>query len=147
MTGPKIYFTIPLFGGIPITQTTVSSFVVMVLLCIAGICLGRNLQKRPGARQVLVEKGVTVLYDMVADTMGPHNLYWTPYVGALFLSSLFGASIVDDRHPALGHGGSFHHADLGTHDQCAVLGLRHPCQRLFRLAERFSRNPSPSCCP
>ena len=26
MNGPKIYFTIPLFGGIPITQTTVSSF-------------------------------------------------------------------------------------------------------------------------
>lgn len=93
MTGPKIYFTIPLFGGIPITQTTVSSFVVMVLLCIAGICLGRNLQKRPGRRQVLVEKGVTVLYDMVADTMGPHNLYWTPYIGALFLSSLFGTLI------------------------------------------------------
>ena len=93
MTGPKIYFTIPLFGGIPITQTAVSSFVVMVLLCIAGICLGRNLQKRPGARQVLVEKGVTVLYDMVADTMGPHNLYWMPYVGALFLSSLFGTLI------------------------------------------------------
>lgn len=93
MTGPKIYFTIPLFGGIPITQTTVSSFVVMVLLCIAGICLGRNLQKRPDRRQVLVEKGVTALYDMVADTMGPHNLYWTPYVGALFLSSLFGTLI------------------------------------------------------
>ena len=32
MNGPKIYFTIPLFGGIGITQTTVSSFVVMLLL-------------------------------------------------------------------------------------------------------------------
>ena len=40
MNGPKIYFTIPLFGGIPITQTTVSSFAVMLLLCIAGIVLG-----------------------------------------------------------------------------------------------------------
>ena len=53
---PKIYFTIPLFGGIPITQTTVSSFAVMLLLCIAGIVLGSNLQKRPSRRQVLVEK-------------------------------------------------------------------------------------------
>ena len=44
MTGPKIYFTIPILGGIPITQTLVSSFVVMVLLCVAGILLGRNLQ-------------------------------------------------------------------------------------------------------
>ena len=56
MNGPKIYFTIPLFGGIPITQTTVSSFAVMLLLCIAGIVLGSNLQKRPSRRQVLVEK-------------------------------------------------------------------------------------------
>ena len=65
MNGPKIYFTIPLFGGIGITQTTVSSFVVMLLLCIAAVVLGSNLQKRPSRRQVLVEKGVTMLYDMV----------------------------------------------------------------------------------
>ena len=26
MNGPKIYFTIPLFGGIPITQTTPPAF-------------------------------------------------------------------------------------------------------------------------
>lgn len=93
MNGPKIYFTIPLLGGIPITQTAVSSFVVMVLLCTAGIILGRNLQKRPSRRQVLVEKGVSMLYDMVRDTMGAHNLYWTPYIGALFLSSLGGSLI------------------------------------------------------
>ena len=93
MTGPKIYFTIPILGGIPITQTLVSSFVVMVLLCVAGILLGRNLQKRPSRRQVLVEKGMSMLYDMVRDTMGEHNLYWTPYIGALFLSSLGGTLI------------------------------------------------------
>ena len=56
MNGPKIYFTAPILGGIPITQTAASSFVVMLILCIAGIVLGRNLQKRPGRRQVLVEK-------------------------------------------------------------------------------------------
>ncbi len=83
MNGPKIYFTIPLFGGIPITQTTVSSFAVMLLLCIAGIVLGSNLQKRPSRRQVLVEKGVTMLYGMVEDTMGKHNSYWTPYIGGI----------------------------------------------------------------
>ena len=93
MNGPKIYFTIPLFGGISITQTTVSSFVVMLLLCIAAVVLGKDLQKRPGRRQVLVEKGVTMLYDMVESTMGKHNSYWTPYIGALFLSSLCGTLI------------------------------------------------------
>lgn len=93
MNGPKIYLTIPIFGGIPITQTIVSSFVVMVCLCVAGILLGRNLQKRPSRRQVLVEKGVSMLYGMVEDTMGKHNAYWTPYIGALFLSSICGSYI------------------------------------------------------
>lgn len=93
MNGPKIYFTIPLFGGIGITQTTVSSFVVMLLLCLAAVVLGSNLQKRPSRRQVLVEKGVTMLYDMVESTMGKHNSYWTPYIGALFLSSICGSFI------------------------------------------------------
>lgn len=93
MNGPKIYFTLPFFGGIPITQTAVSSFVVMVCLCVAGILLGRNLQKRPSRRQVLVEKGVSALYGMVEDTMGKHNSYWTPYIGALFLSSICGSYI------------------------------------------------------
>ena len=91
MNGPKIYFAIPLFGGIGITQTTVSSFVVMLLLCIAAVMLGSNLQKRPSRRQVLVEKGVTMLYDMVESTMGKHNSYWTPYIGALFCSSVLGS--------------------------------------------------------
>ena len=88
MNGPKIYFTIPLFGGIGITQTTVSSFVVMLLLCIAAVVLSSNLQKRSRCFQVLVEKGVTMLYDMVESTMGKHNSYWTPYIGALFLSPI-----------------------------------------------------------
>ena len=93
MNGPKIYFTIPLFVGIPITQTTVASFVVMVTLCVAGYFLGRNLKKRPGRTQVLVEKLVTMLYNMVAETMGKHNIHWAPYIGALFLSSLGGSLI------------------------------------------------------
>lgn len=93
VTGPGIYFTIPLFGGIPITQTAVASFVVMVLLCVAGVLLGRNLKKRPGKMQVITEKGVGMIYDLVGDAMGPHNAGWTPYIAALFLSSLGGSLI------------------------------------------------------
>jgi len=93
MNGPKIYFTIPILGGIPITQTAVSSFVVMLILCVSGIILGRNLQKRPTRRQALVEKLVMMLYNLVEDTMGKHNSYWTPYIGALFLSSICGSLI------------------------------------------------------
>ena len=48
MNGPKIYFTIPLLGGIDITQTTVSSFVVMVLLCTAAVVLGMTVNDVSG---------------------------------------------------------------------------------------------------
>ena len=58
VTGPFIYFTIPIFGGIPVTQTAVSCAVVTILLCTAFILLGRDLKKRPGGKQVLVEKGL-----------------------------------------------------------------------------------------
>ena len=88
VTGAYVYFTIPIFGGIPISQTTVSSFVVTILLCWACIYFGKRLKKRPDGKQVLVEKGVMMLRNMVVETMGEHNVRWTPFIGTIFLSSL-----------------------------------------------------------
>ncbi len=93
VTGPFIYFTIPIFGGIPITQTTVSSFLITVTLIILGIWLGKNIQKRPDGKQVLVEKGVMMIHGMVVDTMGPHNAHWTPFIATIFISSICGSLI------------------------------------------------------
>ena len=93
VTGPFIYFEIPIFGGIPITQTTVSSFIITVLLCIACVYLGKNLRKRPDGKQVLVEKGISMMHGMVVDTMGAHNAHWTPFIIVLFLSSICGSLI------------------------------------------------------
>lgn len=88
VTGAFVYFTIPIFGGIPITQTTVSFLLVTVLLCWASVYLGKGLQKRPDGKQVLVEKGVMMLRGMVVETMGEHNVHWTPFIGTIFLSSI-----------------------------------------------------------
>lgn len=95
VTGPKILCTFSFFGlfDVTITETVLSSFLVMAALVILSICLGRNLKKRPGRRQVLVEKVVGMLYNMVRDTMGEHNLRFAPYIGALFCSSLLGTLI------------------------------------------------------
>ena len=91
--GAYKYFTIPIFGGIDITQTTVSSLIVTILLCTAFIYLGKNLKKRPDGKQVLVEKGVLILHNMVVETMGEHNAHWLPFIGTLFLSSICGSLI------------------------------------------------------
>ena len=93
VTGAYIYFEIPIFGGIAVTQTDLSLLVVTILLSLAAYFLGRDLKKRPGGAQVLVEKAVTTLRNLVSDTMGPHNVGWTPYIGTVFLSSICGSLI------------------------------------------------------
>ena len=94
VSGPKIYcaITTPWFD-INITQTTVSLLVVTLGLIIAAFLVTRNLKKRPGRGQVIVEKLVSMLYGLVEDTMGKHNLSFAPYIGTLFLSSIFGSLI------------------------------------------------------
>ena len=91
--GAFVYFTIPVFGGIPITQTTISGLVVTLLLCCAFIYLGKDLKKRPDGKQVLVEKGVMMLYGLVCDTMGKHNVHYLPLIGTIFLSSILSSLI------------------------------------------------------
>ena len=91
--GAFVYFTIPIFGGIPITQTTVSHLIVTIFLCTASILLGKRLKKRPDGLQVMVEKGVMMLHNMVVETMGAHNAHWMPFIATIFLSSICGSFI------------------------------------------------------
>ncbi len=88
VSGSYVYYTIPILGGINITQTTVSGLVVTILLCLAFYYCGKDLKKRPDGKQVLVEKGVLMLYNMVVDTMGKHNAHFLPLIGTIFLSSI-----------------------------------------------------------
>ena len=101
VSGPKVYFELPF--DLPdtaiftmknlITQTTVTLFVVTLVLIILAYALTRKITKRPGRIQVLLEKVVTMLYNLVESTMGKHNLKFAPYIGTLFASSIFGSII------------------------------------------------------
>ena len=93
VTGPYIYFTIPIFGGINVTQTMVSSILVTAILCIACVVLGKSLTTRPSGKQVLLEKGISMMHCMVVDTMGAHNAHWTPFIITVFISSITGSLI------------------------------------------------------
>ena len=93
VTGAYVYFVIPIFGGIPISQTVVSSTLVTIILCTLFIVLGKKVEKRPGKLQVLVEKGVSMITNLTASAMGAHNVHWTPFMGCLFLCSIFGSYI------------------------------------------------------
>ena len=91
--GAFIYFTIPILGGINITQTTISHLIVTIALCWFCIWMGKRLKKRPDGLQVMVEKGVTMMRNMVVESMGPHNAHWTPFITTIFISSLCGSFI------------------------------------------------------
>lgn len=75
ITGPKVIFTIPVLGGIPISETVVNSWIVMAILVIGSMLLTRNLQKVPKGAQVLVEKVVETLYSFVESTMGKDKVF------------------------------------------------------------------------
>lgn len=94
MNGPKVIFEIPIAGGIPITQTIISSWVVMIVLILVSIWLTRGMSIVPTSRkQIVVEKLVGMLYDLVEGTMGAHNIRYAPYIGTLLLSSVCGSLI------------------------------------------------------
>lgn len=90
ITGARIYFTIPIFGGIPITETIVNSWLVMLI--IIGLCLflTSNLTVRAVTkRQVIAEMLVTTAKSFVNNNMGPKFAHYAPFIAALFASSLF----------------------------------------------------------
>lgn len=89
VNGPKILFTIDILGGIPITETIVNGWIVIAALTVICFFLGRNLSLRnPSKRQIVAEKLVTMLYNLVGDVMGKHNLRFAPYIGTLFAYSI-----------------------------------------------------------
>ncbi len=99
--GARVIFGIPalqeISESIPIlelgnilTVTTVSLCAVTLILIVLACVLTRGLKKRPNGVQVVIEKLVTMLYNLVEDTMGKHNAKFAPYIGTLFLSSILG---------------------------------------------------------
>ena len=92
MKGPKILFEIPLFGGIPVTETIVNMWIVMAVVVLLCIWLGRNLKIKPETKkQIVAEKLVDMLYSLVTNTMGKKCIKYAPYIGTLFTMSILGS--------------------------------------------------------
>lgn len=92
ITGARIYWTIPILGGIPITETIVNT--MLVTLFVIGMCifLTRNLTVRAvSKRQVVAEFLVETAQNFVNGNMGEKFAYYGPFVAALFASSILGS--------------------------------------------------------
>ena len=84
--GNHTAFTIPLFGGIPVAESVVVTWIVMAVLVIAALLLTRNLSVRnPGKVQIALESAVQFLNGFVKTNIGSHWRPFAPYLGTVAL--------------------------------------------------------------
>lgn len=79
-------FTIPIFGGLPISESVVVTWIIMAALTILSICLVRNLKvEKPGKKQLVLEMGIGGLYKFFYDLVGEHGQKYITYLISLML--------------------------------------------------------------
>lgn len=93
MEGPKIIFTIPLFGDIPVTETVTNSWLIILAVFIICKLLTRNLGKVPKGGQVVAEMYVKLIVGLVDSTMGKGKRKYAPYIGTVMIFSALGSLI------------------------------------------------------
>lgn len=87
MEGPKIVFEIPLFGGIPVSETIVNSWLVIIFIAVVCKILTSRMEKVLRGKQVVAEKIVLAIQGLVEQTMGKDKMRFAPYIGTLFMYS------------------------------------------------------------
>lgn len=74
-------FTIPVFGGIPIGESVVVTWIIMALLVLLSVILTKNLKVlHPGKGQLMLETAVTALHNMVSGMVGENGQRYVPYL-------------------------------------------------------------------
>ncbi len=101
ITGARILLSIPELGGFMLTETVVTTWIVMLVLVLVCRFMTKDLKVHPTKkRQVIAEWIVTTVRNMVGSTMGPQYIdtWYVPLIGAMFalsagcsLSSVVGA--------------------------------------------------------
>jgi F-type H+-transporting ATPase subunit a len=82
----KTVFTLTIAGrSIPITETVVISWLVMLILIAGSLALTRRLSVVPRGPQAILETAVEFLNNFAKNQFGSFAKYLGPYMGALFL--------------------------------------------------------------
>ena len=70
-----------MFGGVPIAESVVVTWVIMAVLLILSLVLVRNLKvENPGRKQLLLESGVSFLQDFFMGILGEEGKRYIPYL-------------------------------------------------------------------
>ncbi len=96
------------FMGLPITNTLVTSWIVIALLVVIGFAAGSRLKMIPGRFQTILEWLFGYLYDYVTETLGSRELArkYFPFLTTIFLF-IFASNFLEFT-PGIGSIGFFH---------------------------------------
>lgn len=93
----KTVFTIPIFGGIPVPESCVVTWIIIAVLVLLSIILTHNMKKVPKGKQCLLEICITFLDKFFLDTLGPKGKKYLPiletfliYIGFSNIIGVFG---------------------------------------------------------
>ena len=74
-------FTIPLFGGIKISESVAVTWIIMAVVVLLCVIFVRNLSvENPGKTQLLLESAIGKGVDFFEDVMGKENRRYIPYL-------------------------------------------------------------------
>jgi F-type H+-transporting ATPase subunit a len=82
----KVIFTLNFFGySLPITETVVISWVIMLILIGASLILTRRMREIPRGAQAILEMGVEFLNGFSEKNFHHWAKWFGPYIGTMFL--------------------------------------------------------------
>lgn len=84
----KVVFTIPIFGGLPIYESVVVTWIIMAALVALSMLFVKNLRvENPGRVQIFLETSIGFLQDFFVDLVGEEGRGYIPYLisTALFI--------------------------------------------------------------
>ena len=70
----KTVFKIPIFGGIPIYESVVVTWIIMLVVLVLCVLLVKNLSiENPSRKQLVLETAVSGLYNFFKGTVGENG--------------------------------------------------------------------------
>lgn len=79
-------FTIPVFGGIPVSEAVVVTWIIMAIVILICIIFVRNLKvENPGRGQLVMESCVSWLYNFFEETVGENGKEYIPYLMSVII--------------------------------------------------------------
>jgi F-type H+-transporting ATPase subunit a len=84
--GIKTVFTIHAFGySVPISDTVISTWIVMAVLILASILLTRKMREIPKKPQLVLEAFIGFINDFVTENAGHHGKDFAAFLGTIFI--------------------------------------------------------------